>query len=274
MPGRVVARLAAAVAAAALAACGGRAGDAATTGFGPAARPAPPRTAAPRPAVALLLYHHLADPPPGDAHTSLWVSPQRFAQQIHALAAAGFHAVTLAQVDRAWRGGALLPRRPVVVTFDDGYPEQDTVGRRVLRRRRWPAVLNLQLNRLDGPGGLDRAAIRRMVRDGWEIDDHSATHPDLTRVDAARLRAEVAGSRAALRLALGVDPRFFCYPYGRVDGRVRAAVEAAGFIGATTTRPARATALDDPFLLPRIVVRRTTTPAQLVRIAAGRSTTG
>jgi peptidoglycan/xylan/chitin deacetylase (PgdA/CDA1 family) len=268
MPGRVVTRLAAALAAGALASCAGQAGDASTTG--PAAQAAAAGAAAAQPAVALLVYHHLADPPPGDPHASLWVAPRRFGQHLRALAAAGFHAVTLAQVVGAWHGGAPLPARPVVVTFDDGYPEQDAVGRRLLRRHRWPAVLNLQLDRLDRPGGLDRAAIRRMVADGWEIDDHSTTHPDLTRVSARRLRAEVAGSRAALRRALGVDARFFCYPYGRVDARVRRAVRAAGFEGATTTRPVRATALDDPLLLPRVVVRRTTTPAQLVRIAAAR----
>jgi peptidoglycan/xylan/chitin deacetylase (PgdA/CDA1 family) len=162
----------------------------------------------------------------------------------------------------------------VVLTFDDGYAEQDAIGRRVLRRRGWPAVLNLQLDRVGVVGGLTRAAIGRMVADGWEVDDHTTTHPDLTRVDAAHLRAEVAGSRAALRRALGVRAAYFCYPYGRVDDRVRRAVKAAGFLGATTTRPARATAADDPFLLPRIVVRRDLTAAQLVRIAAGRAPAG
>jgi peptidoglycan/xylan/chitin deacetylase (PgdA/CDA1 family) len=253
--------LAVGAAAAVLASCGGGDSD---------ARPA----ATPAPAVPILLYHHLAAPPPGDRHASLWVAPQRFRAQLRALHAAGFHAVTLARVHDAWRGGAPLPVRPVVITFDDGFPEQDAVGRVALRRLRWPAVLNLQLDHLDVAGGLSRAAVRRMVADGWEVDDHSTTHPDLTRVGAARLQAEVTGSRAALRRALGIDPRFFCYPYGRVDARVLRAVKAAGFLGATTTRPARATSRDDPFALPRIVVRATTTPAQLVRIAAGRASAG
>ena len=259
--------LAMVAAAAALASCGGGDSDARPRAEGAA----PARAAAAAPAVPILLYHHLGDPPAGDRHASLWVAPQRFRAQVRALHAAGLHAVTLARVHAAWHGGARLPARPVVITFDDGFPEQDAVGRVALRRLRWPAVLNLQLDRLDLAGGLSRAAVRRMVADGWEVDDHSTTHPDLTRVGAARLRSEVTGSRAAMRRALGLDPRFFCYPYGRVDARVRRAVQAAGFLGATTTRPARATARDDPFTLPRIVVRRTTTPAQLVRIATGRA---
>jgi peptidoglycan/xylan/chitin deacetylase (PgdA/CDA1 family) len=223
------------------------------------------------PAVAILLYHHLATPPRGDPHASLWVTPARFAAHVAALQRAGFHAVTLGAVWRAWHGGPALPARPVVITFDDGFDNQDTVARPVLARRGWPGVLNLQVDRLGVRGGLSRAAVARMLRAGWEVDDHSMTHPDLTRVSAARLRTEVAGSRAALRRALGIDPMFFCYPYGRVDARVRRAVTAAGFAAATTIAPGRASPADDPLMLPRIIVRRTTTPAALVALTRGGS---
>jgi peptidoglycan/xylan/chitin deacetylase (PgdA/CDA1 family) len=222
------------------------------------------------PAVAILLYHHLATPPKGDPHASLWVTPARFAQHVAALGRAGFHAVTLKAVWRAWHGGPALPSRPVVLTFDDGFANQDTVARPVLARRGWPGVLNLQLDHLGARGGLSRAAVARMVAAGWEVDDHSATHPDLTRASAGRLKAEVTGSRSALRRAVGIDPMFFCYPYGRVDARVRRAVTAAGFAAATTIEPGRATARDDPLMLPRIIVRRDATPATVVRLAAGR----
>lgn len=220
------------------------------------------------PPVPILLYHHLADPPRGERNASLWVTPRRFVAHLDALRRAGFHAVTLARVWDAWHGRATLPSRPVVITFDDGYPEQDSVARPALRRLRWPAVLNLQLDRVGVRGGLSRAAIGRMRADGWEIDDHSTTHPDLTKVSAARLKAEVSGSRATFRRTLGITTNFFCYPYGKADARVRAAVRAAGFLAATTIEPGRATTHDDPLALPRIVVRRAATPAGLVRLAS------
>ncbi|WCB95080.1 hypothetical protein DSM104299_03822 [Baekduia alba] len=225
--------------------------------------------AAPRPKVPILVYHHVGDPPRGERNPSLYVTPQRFRAQIRALRAAGFHAVTLARVWAAWHHGATLPTRPVVLSFDDGFAEQDTIARPTLSALRWPGTLNLQLDRLDARGGLSRAAIARMRRDGWEIDDHTTTHPDLTRVSARRLRAEVAGSRAAIRRALGVDPRFFCYPYGRTNAAVRRAVAAAGFKAATTIRPGLATARQDRLALPRIVVRRTMRPAEVARLASG-----
>src|SRR4051794_5544752 len=101
---------AAALGAVGLAGCGGAAGGAPPPGAA-AARGAAAAAAAARPAVPILLYHHLDDPPAGDPHASLWVTPRRFAAQLRALRRAGFHAVTLARVRRAWRGGARLPAR-------------------------------------------------------------------------------------------------------------------------------------------------------------------
>jgi peptidoglycan/xylan/chitin deacetylase (PgdA/CDA1 family) len=77
--------------------------------------------------------------------------------------------------------------------------------------------------------------IRKLIAAGWEIDAHTITHPDLTTVDDARLRYEVAGSRKEIRRRFHVPVDFFCYPSGRYDTRVISEVKRAGYFGATTT---------------------------------------
>jgi hypothetical protein len=47
----------------------------------------------------------------------------------------------------------------------------------------------------------------------------------------------VAGSRAILRREYGVPVEDFCYPAGRFDPTVVAAVKVAGYVGATTEIP-------------------------------------
>jgi peptidoglycan/xylan/chitin deacetylase (PgdA/CDA1 family) len=93
-----------------------------------------------------------------------------------------------------------------------------------------------------------------MIAAGWEIDAHSLTHPDLTTLDAAALQREVAGSRAAIQKAFGVPVDAFCYPAGRFDATVEAAVRAAGYRAATTELPGAATPAQDRFALSRIRV--------------------
>jgi peptidoglycan/xylan/chitin deacetylase (PgdA/CDA1 family) len=172
--------------------------------------------------------------------------------------------VTLQQVWNAWHRGAKLPRRPIVLSFDDGTQGHVRHALPVLRGAGWPGVLNLTWSFLPAIGGTD--AVRRLARAGWEIDSHSLTHPDLTRLSDAALRRELTGSRTRIRRAFG--PRaanFFAYPSGRHDARVRRAVRAAGYRAATTVRRGLARPTANPYALSRIQVSGGTSAAALLR---------
>jgi peptidoglycan/xylan/chitin deacetylase (PgdA/CDA1 family) len=207
---------------------------------------------APREAVPILMYHVINSPPPGTPEPELWVSRESLAAEMDWLAAHGFHAVTLQQVWDAWHHGGLLSSRPIVISFDDGYTSHLTNALPVLRAHGWKGVLNLQVNqtRYD----LKPDAVRTLIRAGWEVDAHTFTHPDLTTVDDAQLHHEVADSRAVIRRTYGVPVNFFCYPAGRYDDRVIAAVRGAGFLAATTTVPGLVAPGDPPYQLKRVRV--------------------
>jgi peptidoglycan/xylan/chitin deacetylase (PgdA/CDA1 family) len=196
---------------------------------------APPPPEGPHNApVPILMYHVLAPALPGAPYPDLYVKPADFRAQVAWLAAHGYHAVTLRQVYDYWHGVHALPRKPVVLTFDDGYHSDFTVALPTLRARRWPGVLNLEVRNLQPVWGTRPGMVRKLIAAGWEIDAHTITHPDLTTVGPAELRFQVAGSRAAIRRRFHVPVDFFCYPSGRYDDAVVAAVRAAGFLGATT----------------------------------------
>jgi len=153
----------------------------------------------------------------------------------------------------AWRGGPALPKKPIVLTFDDGSASIPRNALPVLRKLRWPGVLNLKLGNVRQHGGITAAQVQRLIRAGWEVDSHTISHPDLTTLSDATLRREVADSRWLLQRRFHVPARFFCYPAGRYDARVIAAVRAAGYLGATTTRHGLARP-GAPFELARIRV--------------------
>lgn len=230
-----------------------------------AAAPYPVTAASRSAAVPILMYHVIAPAPAAAPYPGLYVTPHDFAAQVAALVHAGFHAVTLDEVRAAWRGTAGLPSRPIVLTFDNGYRSQYTEALPILRRVGWVADENLQLTGLPPrEGGLTVRQIRALVKAGWELDTQGYDHADLTVLDAAQLRFQVAVTRARLRRLYGVAVSWFCYPSGRYDQAVVDAVRAAGFVGATTVVSGWARPSVDPYTLPRLRVLGGTRPGQLL----------
>jgi peptidoglycan/xylan/chitin deacetylase (PgdA/CDA1 family) len=185
--------------------------------------------------VPILMYHVVSGAPANAPYPELYVPRSHLAAQVAWLAAHGYHAVTLQRVFDAWRRSAKLPAKPIVLSFDDGYLSQVKNALPLLRARRWPGVLNLEWRNTHVVWGIRPPGIRKLINAGWEIDAHTLTHPDLTKVSATQLVDEVAGSRTTISARFHVPVNFFCYPAGRYDDAVIAAVKAAGYLAATTT---------------------------------------
>ncbi len=208
--------------------------------------------------VPILEYHVLGAPAADAPYPELYVSRPDFRRQMDWLEGHGYEAVTLEQVEDAWYHGATLPARPVVISFDDGYRPQFTYALPELRKHGWPGVLNLKAEGSD----LYESNVRAMLDAGWELAAHTIDHSDLTTLDAAALKRETAGARRILRREYGVPVKDFCYPAGRFDATVIAAVEAAGYVTATTEIPGEASR-EAPYELARFEILGSTGVAGL-----------
>jgi peptidoglycan/xylan/chitin deacetylase (PgdA/CDA1 family) len=226
-----------------------------SNGARPPAKPAGRIVPHHRTPVPVLMYHVVGDPGPGQPNVSLFVSETEFRAQIAWLRDHGYHAVTLQQAYDFWKSGVALPPKPVVISFDDGYLGQFTHAFPVMQSLHWPGVLNLKVGNI-GKTGIEKSEVKQMVAAGWEVDAHTITHPDLTTVGPAQLQTEIAGSKAKLKALFGVPVNFFCYPAGRFNATVVAAVKAAGYLGATTTMPGFASPKQGFYTLDRVRIDR------------------
>ena len=197
--------------------------------------------------VPILMYHVIGEPAGEVTYPDLYLSVDDFSDQVEWLDQNGFTAVTLIQVQNAWYEGGTLPDKPVVLSFDDGYLGQYLDAMPILRRRGWAGQLNLKAEGSD----LSIKQVKKMIRAGWEIASHTITHPDLPSITAGQLESELVDSKRILEKDLGIEIINFCYPAGQYDDTVVAAVEAAGYRGATTVDPGLAQR-GEPFELKRI----------------------
>ena len=120
-----------------------------------------------------------------------------------------------------------------MLSFDDGYVSQYENAFPVMEKLDWPGVLNLKAEDSD----IYDRQVEEMVAGGWEIASHTVTHPDLPSTSDSQLTDELVESRKILEREFDTPVTNFCYPAGRYDDRVIAAVRKAGYRSATSTEP-------------------------------------
>jgi peptidoglycan/xylan/chitin deacetylase (PgdA/CDA1 family) len=224
--------------------------------------------------VPILMYHVIAPPPAGAPFPGLYVPAPEFAAQMQALKSAGWHPVTLDQLEAYWTKGVPLgPGKPIVLTFDNGYRSQYVNALPVLQQLHWVADENIQLTGLPpSQGGLTSDQIKGLVSAGWELDTQGISHADLVALTPSALQAQVASARQTIEREYGVPVNWFCYPSGHYNATVVAEVKAAGYKGSTTVIPGWASPQSDPYRLPRLRVLGGTSPsALLAQIASAQS---
>jgi peptidoglycan/xylan/chitin deacetylase (PgdA/CDA1 family) len=186
-----------------------------------------------------------------------------------ALRRAGYRTITQAQLLDALYRGAALPRRPVIVSVDDGYVDDVTQILPVLRRNRMVATFYVITGRVHEPGFLTVRQIRELEAAGMDVGAHTRTHANLPSLPASALESEVAGSGRDLRHILGHPVYWFAYPYGAFDARVVDSVRRAGFLLAVTTRGGTSASTGAPLAIPRIHVGRSATARGVLGLAGG-----
>ncbi|HZN55063.1 MAG TPA: polysaccharide deacetylase family protein, partial [Candidatus Polarisedimenticolaceae bacterium] len=126
--------------------------------------------------------------------------------QLRALHAAGYQAISLRELRAALFQGAALPRKPVLLTFDEGYLSTYEAADPVLRELRWPAVMFLRTERQErrDVAYLFWDRVERMRESGlWEIA--SGDPCEAAAAPADELPASPPGV-ALIRRRLGAEP--------------------------------------------------------------------
>jgi glycosyltransferase involved in cell wall biosynthesis/peptidoglycan/xylan/chitin deacetylase (PgdA/CDA1 family) len=233
----------------------------------------------------ILAYHAIADVT--DRRNGQYdVSPELFAEQIAALLEAGHHFIDADDL-LEHLAGRPLPPRSVLLTFDDAYESVLTDAAPILDRFGIRGVVCVVGDQIGGynawvadHGGtrlplLDAAQLATLRAGGWEIASHSRRHDHLTTFRAGDLRADLRAARDALAAAGLGTPRIFVYPYGEHDSRLRTHVRRAGFGAAlAVTTDHVHPGPRNRYALPRVEVKRDTTPSALLRMVADPARTG
>jgi len=216
--------------------------------------------------VMVLCYHAIEDQSDDPVLAPYGVPPELFLKQLGALGRRGFSFITPAQFAAFLCSNAPLPRRPVLLTFDDGYAGLVGLVRDVLRPRGIEAITFVVTasgsgtNEWDQPYGAKTLCLLTpgertdLTSLGVEFGSHSRTHREMPLLERPE-QAEEAFASADDLVAQGLPrPRFFAYPFAFTDENCKDEVRKAGYLAAFGCRSDWVSRGSDLFDLPRVVI--------------------
>jgi peptidoglycan/xylan/chitin deacetylase (PgdA/CDA1 family) len=215
--------------------------------------------------VPVLMYHWV-NPDLGRRLRLYGVTPSAFGRQIRRLRAAGYRSASFPELMRHLSGEATLPPKRIVITLDDGYRDNVEYAAPILEEAGFTATIFLVTDRAGGVNEwdlkhgdppralLDWTEVRRLDGGVFRFEPHSRTHPELTTIDPARAREEIAGAKKAMEDQLGRRVSVFSYPHGSFHLGLEAIVRETGYDAAVTDLQGLNRRGADPFRIRRTMI--------------------
>jgi peptidoglycan/xylan/chitin deacetylase (PgdA/CDA1 family) len=174
----------------------------------------------------VLTYHKVNDLQPNP----ITVPTRTFARQMSLLSELGYQPVSLDAVIAHYVAGAALPRKAVLITFDDGYRDNLENAAPILLRHGYPAVIFIPTGFLDDDAPLphETSLLKLGVRNptvrwsdlaaleasGLRIESHGVSHTRLSELEPEEVTRELVTSKQRLEERLGRDVEAFAYIKG------------------------------------------------------------
>ncbi len=180
-----------------------------------------------------IIYYH--------AHPNMEFTEEMFTRHMHFLEEEDFTPVTMDEF-MAWRvENAIMPLRPIVITFDDNYIDTYNIAYPILKELDFVAI-NFVITSSVGNVSptieyCDWDTLIKMEEEGvFYSESHAHTHPSLADLNREEIEAEVVDSRQILEDQKNRDVLHIAYPFGSYDETVIEEVEKAGYATGQTTR--------------------------------------
>jgi len=176
--------------------------------------------------VPILLYHRISND--SSANNRYTVSVTDFKDQMEQLRHWGYSSITIKDLVDHINKGHSLPRRPIVITFDDGYLDVFDNAFPIMERYGFSGTVYIVANRLNSDGFLQVEELQEILNHGWEVGSHGMTHTELTQ-NHILVRNEILQSRLDIEDALGIKVFSLAYPFGLWDWYVSSKVFDYGY---------------------------------------------
>lgn len=205
--------------------------------------------------IPILMYHYVeyVRDPRDTIRQTMDILPPVFENQIVTLKNDGYTFLTPSDINLILANKRPLPKKPIILSFDDGYEDFYTDVMPILQKHKVRAVAYIITQFLDTPNYMESDQLREVKKTGLiEIACHTQHHPALKTSTVKQATAEIVGCRKDLASEFGIKTISFAYPYGSYDTFLFPILKKAGFQNAVTTEPGTDVSNANIYAIPRL----------------------
>ncbi len=181
--------------------------------------------------VPILCYHQIRDWRPTDSKQAKdYIVPEAsFAAQIKMLADSGFHTISADQLYSYLLNGAVLPSKPILLTFDDTDLPQYTIAKPTMEKYGFKGMFFIMTVSLGRPHYMSREQVKALSMAGNEIGSHTWDHKNIKKFTAADWAVQIDKPTQTLEAITGKPIHYFAYPFGLWNDAAIPQLKAHGF---------------------------------------------
>lgn len=164
--------------------------------------------------VPILSYHRVNDVD----ENSLTLSVEQFDAQMKYLVDDGYTVITPDELLDAWKGNGNLPKKPVIITFDDGSVDNYKNVFPILQKYNLKATIFVVTDNVNlYPNYMTWDQAREMQNSGLvDIESHTLSNRSFAKIYSRdKLWDQIYGSKQAIEWYLKKPAKFIAYPEGK-----------------------------------------------------------
>lgn len=182
--------------------------------------------------IPVLMFHSITEVKGNELQTS----KAQFKQEMQYLKDKGYTTLTLTELYGFFEKNKSVPKKSVVITFDDGYVDNYTNAYPILKQFGFKATIFDITSTVDtSTAYLTSAQLKELDSNGIDIEPHTLTHPYLNKLSYEKQYKELKTSKDFIETLLSKSVKFVAYPYGDWNQDTIKAVKDIGYTMAFTT---------------------------------------
>jgi peptidoglycan/xylan/chitin deacetylase (PgdA/CDA1 family) len=184
--------------------------------------------------VPVVCYHQIRDWRAKDSKGAkdYIVQIAAFKEHMKMLADSGYHTILPDQLYNYLVNGAALPKKPIMLTFDDTDLDQFTIAAPEMKKYGFKGVFFVMTVSIGRPNYMNKEQIKQLSDAGHVIGSHTWDHHNFKKFTGKDWETQIDKPTKKLEEITGKKITWFAYPFGLWNAQGIPELKKRGFIGA------------------------------------------